>query len=85
MKMKTAPILTREDRGRAAVFRRFVDYARTRCRPSVSPMGVAVVIDIDMCIRVWRIAESELLCDEQARADTEKPGEPPGDRVLAII
>jgi hypothetical protein len=53
--MKTAPILMREDRGRAAVVRRFVDYARTRRRPSVSPMGVAVVVDIDMCIRVWRI------------------------------
>jgi hypothetical protein len=33
------------------VFRRFVDYACTRRRPSVSPEGKAVVIDIGMCIR----------------------------------
>jgi hypothetical protein len=48
-----APTLVREDRGRAAVIRRFVvDYACTRRRPSVSPDGKAVVIDIDMCVRV---------------------------------
>jgi hypothetical protein len=48
---KKAPILVEEDRGRAAVLRRLVDYARMRRRPSVSPEGKAVVIDIDMCIR----------------------------------
>jgi hypothetical protein len=33
------------------LLRRFVDYARMRCRPSNSPEGKAVVIDIDMGIR----------------------------------
>jgi hypothetical protein len=54
MKKKKAPILG-EDRGRAAMVRRFVDYARARRRPSVSPEGKAVVIDIVVCIRDWRI------------------------------
>jgi len=67
------------------VFRRFVDYACTRRRPSVSPEGKAVVMDIDMCIRARRIDEPERLWGEQARADTKMPGEPPGVRVLAII
>jgi hypothetical protein len=83
--MKTAPILMREDRGRAAVVRRFVDYARARRRPSVSPEGVTVVVDIDMRVRVQRIEGPGRLWNEWARADTKKPGEPPGDRVLAII
>ena len=69
--MKTAPILMREDRGRAAVVRRFVDYARTRRRPSVSPEGNAVVIDIDVSVRVVRIGSPERLWSEQARADTK--------------
>jgi hypothetical protein len=43
------------------VIRRFVDYARARRRPSVSPMGVAVVIDIDMGVRVRRIEGPEWL------------------------
>jgi hypothetical protein len=37
------------------VIRRFVDYARTRRRPSVSPEGRTVVIDIVVCIRERRI------------------------------
>jgi hypothetical protein len=74
-----------EDRGRAAKVRRFVDYARMRCRPSVPPEGDAVVIDIVVCIRERSIGEPCLRCGEAARADTKKPGEPPGDRVLAII
>jgi hypothetical protein len=54
-----------------AVFRRFVDYARVRCRPSVSPEGKAVVIDIDMEIRDRRIGEPEWCVDDVARADTK--------------
>jgi hypothetical protein len=69
--MKTAPILMGEDRGRAAVFRRFVDYACTRRRPTISPEGKVVVIDIDMCVRVRRIEEPEQLWGERARADTK--------------
>ena len=65
--------------------RRFVDYARARRRPSVSPEGKAVVIDIVACIREGRIDWAGRLWSEQARADTKMPGEPPGDRVLAII
>jgi hypothetical protein len=53
MKKEKAPILG-EDRGKSALFRRFVDYARARRRPSVSPEGKAVVIDMHMSIRVER-------------------------------
>jgi hypothetical protein len=53
------------------VFRRFVDYARMRCRPSVSPQGKAVVIDIDMEIRDRGIEEPERYVDDAARADTK--------------
>ncbi|MDQ6634925.1 MAG: hypothetical protein M3Z10_09245, partial [Gemmatimonadota bacterium] len=62
-----------EDRGRAAVFRRVVDYARVRGRPSVSPDGKAVVIDIDMGIRDKRIGGRTLerCVDDAARADTK--------------
>jgi hypothetical protein len=70
VKKEKAPILE-EDRGRAAVFRRFVDYARMRCRPSVSPEGKAVVIDIDMGIRDRRIEGPELFFGDAARADTK--------------
>jgi hypothetical protein len=70
-----------------------------RRRPSASPEGIAV-IDIDEIemldmsglsgmgdtwIRERRIEGPERLWGEQARADTKMPGEPPGDRVLAII
>jgi hypothetical protein len=51
--------------------RRFVDYARTRRRPSVSPEGKAVVIDIVVCIREGRIDWAGRLLSEQARADTK--------------
>jgi hypothetical protein len=53
------------------VFRRFVDYARMRRRPSVSPEGKAVVIDIGMEIRDGRIGELGLCIDDAARADTK--------------
>jgi hypothetical protein len=53
------------------VFRRFVDYARMRCRPSVSPEEKAVVIDIDMGIRDRCIEEPGLLGVDAARADTK--------------
>ena len=69
--MKKAPILAGEDRGRSAMVRRFVDYACTRGRPSVSPDGKAVVIDIDMCIRERCMGRPERLWDERARADTK--------------
>jgi hypothetical protein len=58
--MKTAPILG-EDRGRGGGAPPVVDYACARRRPSVSPEGKAVVIDIDMCIRVRRIVGPERL------------------------
>jgi hypothetical protein len=38
-----------------AVRRFVVDYACTRGRPSVSPEGKAVVVDIGVCIRGWRM------------------------------
>jgi hypothetical protein len=53
------------------MLRRFVDYARMRCRPSVSPVGNAVVIDIDMYSRGRRIVDTERLGGELARADTK--------------
>ena len=42
-----------------------------RRRPSVSPEGNAVVVDIDMVGRVRRIEESGRLWNERARADTK--------------
>jgi hypothetical protein len=71
VKKETAPILAGEDRGRAAVLRRFVDYARMRRRPSVLPEGNAVVIDIDMGIGELCIEGIGRLWGEQARADTK--------------
>jgi hypothetical protein len=42
-----------------------------RGRPSVSPEGKAVVIDIDMAIRDRRIGELNRCVDDGARADTK--------------
>jgi len=57
------------------VFRRVVDYARMRCRPSVSPNGKAVVIDMLISIRAAR--DIEMICIVDAWK-TKKPGELPG-------
>ena len=56
------------------MFCRVVDYARMRCRPSVSPEGKAVVIDMHMSIRAAR--STEIIGFELVK--TKKPGEPPG-------
>lgn len=76
MNRKKAPVL-REDRGQEAVIRLLVDYARARRRPSVSPEGKAVVMDMSIRMRDWVIST--------ALVNTKKPGGPPGNRVLAFI
>jgi hypothetical protein len=50
MEKNEAPIRG-EDRGRLGIVRRFVDYARARRRPSISPEGKAGVIEMRMSIR----------------------------------
>jgi hypothetical protein len=53
------------------VIRRFVDYARMRRRPSVSPAGNAEIVDIDIGVNALRIVRIGRLWDERARADTK--------------
>jgi hypothetical protein len=77
-----APILG-EDRGRLGDHRRIVDYARARNRPSISPEGKVVVVDLRMSIRERVIGVSALQSNKGTKQ--KSPAEPPGDRVLAFI
>jgi hypothetical protein len=66
------------------VFRRVVDYARARRRPSVSPEEKPMVIESRMNIRAARSTEMFVI---EIGKNKKKPGEPPGIvfRVLALV